>query len=915
MFLNSISRLMNWVKMEEQNRPDPDAILLSLKEDEKQNAGKGRLKVFFGMAAGVGKTYSMLETAHLQKREKADIVIGYIETHKRAETEELVKGLEVIPRKRILYKSIPVEEFDIDAALKRKPEIILIDELAHTNASGSRHAKRYQDVVEILDNGISVYTTLNVQHLDSQADIVEKITGIKIRETVPDSIIDLAYEIELIDIPPEELLKRLAEGKVYFPEKAGIAAENFFKKANITALREIALNYTARRVGSELRDYVQDKNIRGAWKSGERLLVAVGPGPYSEYLIRWTRRMAFNSNLQWVALYVDPQKELTGNAGNQLTKNLDLARELGAEIITTSGDDIVECILRTARQENITQIVIGKPLRKRLKEYIFGENIVEKLLKQSGDIEIHVVSQPVSERKNTGLLKNFKYISNAKEYTKGFAVTALITVINLLLVPFTGYWTVALIYLLSIVLLSLYIGKGPVFFTALISALLWNFLFIPPLFTLRIGNLEDSLMFFTYLIVALTLGNLTSKLRLKESALRKREDRISALYDFSRALSTAFGMDEIIGASIAYIEEYFSAKVAVFLANENGTALGKSYEASSLEISEKEFGVADWCFRNKKPAGIFTSTLPESKAHYIPLASSGEIVGVLALGISNVNPFAIEQRSFLQNIAYQLSIRIERENLSSKNQKAMISSESERLYKILLNSVSHELRTPLTTITGASSSLLDEIVGSNPVQCRDLAGEIKKAGESLNGLVENLLDMSRIESGRLKLNLDWHDISDIIATTLNRAESRLGNHPVTVDCPDDMPLIRVDYNLIVQAVYCIVHNALVHTPDGTMVRISVKTDKDNELVISVEDDGEGLPEDETERLFDKFYHLSGKSSGGLGLGLSISRGIIELHGGNISAENKNPRGARFIITLPVEMREKNGEIQRENPYN
>ncbi len=900
--------------MTEQNRPDPDSLLLSLKEEEKRSTGKGRLKIFFGMAAGVGKTYSMLETAQRLKREKRDIVIGYIETHGRSETEELVKGLEIIPRKKITYKGIFIEEFDIDAALDRKPEIILIDELAHTNASGSRHAKRYQDVVEIFENGINVYTTLNVQHLDSQADIVEKITGIKMRETVPDSITDLADEIELVDIPPDELLKRLAEGRVYIPEKAGIAAESFFKKANITALREIALNYTARRVGSELKNYAQRKNIKGAWKSGERILVAVGPGPYSEYLIRWTRRIAFNFNSQWIALYVDPQKALTGNAVDQLRKNLDLARELGAEITTTAGEDIVSCILRIAKQENITQIVIGKPMRRHLRDVLSGGNIVERLLKQSGDIEIHIVTQPETVKKS-GLFRNFDYLSGSRDYLKSIVFVSIITILNLLLVKVTGYWTIGLLYLLSIVFISFYIGRGPVFTAAMLSALLWNFLFIPPLLTFRIGKIEDVLMVLIYFFIALILGNLTSKLRSKEAAIRVRETRISDLYEFTNALSTAYGIEEIVGASIAYIEDYFSAEVAVLLADESGKALAGPHAGSSLEMNEKELGVADWSYRNRKPAGLYTATLPDSNAHYIPLASSGEIVGVLALGIHNSDSFGIEQRTFLQNLAYQLSIRIERENLLNKTQKTMISNESERLYKILLNSVSHELRTPLTTITGASSSLLQSDVGSNPAIRSELAGEIRKAGELLNGLVENLLDMSRIESGRLKLNLDWHDVSDIIATTLNRAENLSRNHPVTVECPDDIPLIKADYNLMVQAIYCIVHNSLVHTPDGTRVRISVKANKGSALVITIEDDGDGLSEENMDRLFDKFYRTGKETAGGLGLGLSISRGIVELHGGNITAGNIIPKGARFTITLPVEMREINGEIQRENPYN
>ncbi|MFH0975957.1 MAG: sensor histidine kinase KdpD [Spirochaetota bacterium] len=893
-------------------RPDPDAILRSIKDDEKKSERAGKLKIFFGMAAGVGKTYAMLESAQRLTREGADVVVGYAETHSRIETEELLKGLEIIPRKKNIYRGITIEEFDIDALLARKPAIALVDELAHTNAEGSRHAKRYQDVVELLDNGINVHTTLNVQHLESQADVVEKITGIKIRETIPDSILDLADEIELVDIPTEELLKRLAEGKVYVPEKAGLAADRFFKKSNISALREMALNYTARRVGYELRNYTQKKNIKGPWKSGERLLVAVGPGPYSEYLIRWTRRIAFNSNIPWIALYIEQQKKLSKTAEENLTKNLNLAQELGAEIISTADEDIVNGLLRTAEKMNITQIVIGKPLRKYFSDFISGGNIVERLLKSSGDIEIHVVTQPedVHKKKKSRLFRNYSYDSAFAEYIKGISAVAIVTLVSLLLVTVTGYWTIALIYLLSVVIVSLFIGRWPVLLTAALSALLWNYLFIPPLFTFQISKPEDALMFVMYFVVAVILGYLTSKLRLKEQALRIREQRISDLYEFSRALSTAFGTDEVISAAIVYIEDYFKSRVAVFLADESGESLNNPHPGSSLNINEKERVVAEWSFKNKKPAGLFTNTLPQSLAHYIPLASPGSVVGVIGFQPYAESVFNLEQQTFFQNIAYQLSIRLERENLSLVNQKALLATESERLYKILLNSVSHEFRTPLTTITGASSTLLDQIAGDKPENRLELAGEIKKAGETLNALVENLLDMSRLDSGRLKLNPDWNDISDILGTILNRLDSYLKIHPVTILCPDDIPLVRVDYTLLMQALYCIVHNAFVHTENGTPVRIFVsRAERGNGITIIIEDDGKGLPLKDIDKLFGKFYRAEkSQSGGGLGLGLSISKGIIELHGGRIQAENKMPSGARFIIHLPVETKEKKEHI-------
>jgi two-component system, OmpR family, sensor histidine kinase KdpD len=880
-------------------RPDPDALLQSIKEETPEEGGGPRLKIFLGMAAGVGKTYAMLEEAQRLVREGVDIVIGYVETHGRVETEELVKGLEIVPRKKIDYQNITIEEFDIDAVLARRPTAVLVDELAHTNVEGSRHTKRYQDVRELLDNGINVYSTLNIQHLESQADVVEKITGVKIRETLPDSILDLADEIELIDIPPEELLKRLAEGKVYMPEKAGLAAERFFRKGNITALREMALHYTARLVGYELRDYTQKKNIKGPWKSGERLLVAVSPSPYSEYLVRWTRRIAFNLNIPWIALFIEKQRKLPEQARRQLAKNLDLARELGAEVLTIADENIVSGLLSVARQKNITQIVVGKPLRRYLSDFFSGGTLVERLLKSSGDIEIHVVTQPDVHAKKPGTFSGFQAGVNPRAYFITAAIVAGNTAVNLFLSPFTGYWTVALLYLLGVVLLSLFFSRGPVLLAAGLSALLWDFLFIPPVFTFRIAKLEDAMMFGMYFVIAAVVGSLTSRLRSKERALRIREQRITELYEFSRTLGDALGINEVIGTALKYINDKFNAKSALLLSNDSGQLSAVPHASGTFEISFKERGVAEWSFKNRKPAGLFTDTLPKSEARYTPLIAPGRLVGILGIRPLSVTIFSLEQENFLQNISYQLAMRIERENLSNANQKALLDTESERLYKILLNSITHELRTPLTAIKGLLSTIIDPTVGDDSRTRNELLGETQEATERLIRLVDNLLEMNRIESGKLALNLDWNDISDIINITLNRLEPHIKKHKISVNCPEDIPLIRVDYNLISQALYCIINNALVHTGVMAPVAISVSCEERG-VSVTIEDEGPGLPEQDMEKLFDKFYHIGkAQTNGGLGLGLSISKGIVELHGGRITAGNRKEGGARFVIFLPV----------------
>lgn len=883
-------------------RPDPDAILQSIKEDERISEKRGKLKIFFGMAAGVGKTYAMLEAAQRLRREGLDVVAGYIETHGRVETGELLRGLEIVPNKKIDYRGMIIEEFDIDAVLKRSPSIVLVDELAHTNPDGSRHNKRYQDVNELLDNGINVFSTLNVQHLESQADVVEKITGVKIRETLPDSILDLADEIELIDISPDDLLKRLAEGKVYVPEKAGLAAERFFRKGNLTALRELALHYTARMVGYELRDYTQKKNIKGPWKSGERLMVAISPSPYSEYLIRWTRRIAFNLNAPWIALYIEKQGILSASAQEILTRNLNLARELGAEVISTVDEDVVSGLLRIAQQKNITQIVVGKPLRRYLRDYFKGGNLVERLLKSSGDIEIHVVTQPDVGKKKPVPFTRIPSTLPLKVPLKEYLITAAsitgVTLINLLLVQFTGYWTIALVFLLYIVILSLFIGRKPVLVAAGLSALIWNFLFIPPILTFRIARLEDVLMFGMYFVIANIIGGLTTKLRLKEQALRIREERITDLYNFSRALGTSFGLDEVISTAIVYIEDNFESRVAVMLSDESGNSLNSPHISSSLEISDDERGVAEWSFKNKKPAGLFTGTLPQKNAHYIPLIAPGSVVGVMGLRPASGTGFTLEQQGFLQNISYQLATRLERENLSMQNQKTLLLTESERLNKILLNTISHELRTPLTTITGASSGLLDEAIETRPEIRRQLIEEIGKAGNRLNRLVENLLDMSRLESGMLKLNYELHDAGDLISVVLRRLENDLKAHKVHVSVSNPLPLIRIDFALMEQAFSNLVYNAIVHTPAGTEISIEASS-AGKTMNLIVRDNGPGLDHNDIPYLFEKFRRGSKSSSGGTGLGLSICRGIVEAHGGTVRAGNNRGGGAEFIIELPL----------------
>jgi two-component system sensor histidine kinase KdpD len=878
-----------------ENRPDPDVLLAAVQKVEAQT-GRGRLKVFFGMAAGVGKTYAMLQDAQARLAEGVDVVVAYVETHGRAETAGLLAGLPVIPRRVLPYRDTVLEELDLDAVLARKPQLAVVDELAHTNASGALHAKRYQDVLELLDAGIDVYTTLNVQHLESRADTVRQITGITVHETVPDSLLDSAHSIELIDLTPEELRKRLSEGKVYIPERATVAADSFFRVGNLTALREMALRLTAERVDQQLRDYMQIKRIAGPWKSGERLLVAISPSPLSERLVRWTRRMAYNLEASWLAVYVESSSALSHAEQQQLTHNLDLARQLGGEVVTIPGNDVVEALLQVGRQHNATQIVVGKPERPLWQEWLRGGSVVNGLVRASGDIDVYVVSGDVeSVTGRTAWLPQRQ--SGWGQYLGVLGVVALVTGANLALLPIISYQAVALLMLLVVMVLPLYFGRGPVMVAAALSALTWNFLFIPPRFTFFISELEDMLLFGLYFVIALVAGSLTARLRAQGELLRRRDERTRALYALVREFAQLETLDAVVRAAVDHLGRAFDAEVAIILSDEPERLVDRAHPASTFTLDDKEYGAATWSFGHQRPAGRATDTLPTAAGTYRPLRVPGRAVGVVGLRLRANNSLQLEQESFLEALLAQVALAIEHEQLDAAQERAALLTESERLYKTLLNSVSHELRTPIAAITGAASTLRTLPVDQTGPRTT-LAGEIQIAAERLNRLVENLLDMSRLESGMLRLRREWTDVSDLVAVTVQRARPLLERHELLVDVAEGLPLVQLDYVLVEQALVNLLHNAAVYTPADTRVRLQVFQDGDH-LVLVVADRGPGLPTDALERVFDKFYRVQGAAAGGTGLGLSIARGIVEAHGGTLTAENRARGGARFVIRLPL----------------
>lgn len=878
-------------------RPNPDTLLTAITREE-EKAAKGKLKIFFGMAAGVGKTYAMLQAAHQLKERGVDVVAGIVETHGRAETKELLDGLEVVPRRKLTYREVTLEEFDLDAVIQRKPEYALVDELAHTNVEGSRHQKRYQDVLELLDHGINVYTTLNVQHVESLVDTVRQITGITVHETVPDSILDRADEIEVIDLPIDDLLNRMEEGKVYAPERSQVAMSNFFRKGNLTALREIALRKTAERVGMDLQEYMQAHRIAGPWKTTQRLLVAVGCSPYSEQLIRWTRRLATTLEAPWVAVSVQTAQKPTELEEKRLKQNIALARELGAELMTTVDVDIVAALVRVAREKNVTQIVAGKSRSNPFVDLFRGGSLVNRLIAESGEIDVYVVHSEAaagaSDKKPA-----FRFRSTAQQYLLACGAVVVVAALCSIATAIIDYRAVGMFLLFTVTVLALLVGRGPILAAALLSAVIWNFFFIPPLYTFHIHSFSDALMVGMYFIIALVGGVLTARVRARELAMRYREEYATALYALAKEINNAKSLDDILRVTEQHIGRILNARVGCFLPEPVGGNSLASHPANSFTPkSEKEWSVPLWVYQNLKPAGRGTTTLPFAEAAYFPLLTTQRAIGVMGIASFWKRPFTLEEEGLLQTSLHQIAIAIEREILRTAAEQANMLAESERLHKTLLNSISHELRTPISAILGASDHLLDGSASQKPEVKNELLGEILGAAERLNRLVENLLDMSRLESGLIKPKLDWCDLRDVINGATKDLKSKLAGRTLSINIPSDAPLVKLDFGLMERALSILLDNACEHTPSGAAIEIQVES-LESECVIMLSDNGPGLPQDALDKIFEKFYRVNGAKTGGVGLGLSIARGFVEAHQGKLSVANHEKGGARFTIRLPM----------------
>jgi two-component system sensor histidine kinase KdpD len=881
---------------EKQERPDPDALLARLREEERDK--QARLKVFLGMCPGVGKTYTMLQAAHQLQSEGVDVVVGVVETHGRSETEVLLNGLLVIPRRTVDYRGVALAEMDLDAVLLRRPELVLVDELAHTNAPGSRHPKRYQDVLEILDAGISVYTTLNVQHLESRADVVRQITGITVKETVPDSVLDRADEIQLVDLTPEQLRERLEDHKVYLGDMAQAAAANFFKLENLAALREMALRFAAERANEDLREAMRERNISGPWKSGERLLVAVGPDAYAESLIRWTRRVAGELDCHWLAVYVEPNFALERSVQEQITRTLSLARQLGGDVITTSGPDIAGAILRIAGEQNVTQIIVGKPTRSPWLHWFTGRSPAYDLIRRSGYIDVYVVQPEKEPSKERRTREHMNVALPTSEFLFAGGIVLLVTGVAWILEPITGYQSIALVYLLVVVALGIKLSPIPVLAAAAASALLWNFLFTEPRFTFYIEKFNDAIMFGMFFVVALAMGHLTSQLRRSEIVERQRERRTAALYELAHQAAFATDLDTGLRASVNLVESIFAAQTALLLRNSDHTLSNVPHSASTLVLTEKEYGMAAWAFGRRMPAGKFTDTVPDAEALHLPLHGRTAVMGVLSVRPRTDKPFDLSERDLLEAFAVLIGLVLEKDHIVQAFKRAEIIEASEHLRRALLESVSHELKTPLSAVQAGIDALARQT--DNDQKRATTLREVQIAVRRLHRVINNLLNMTRIESGVIQPKLDWCDIGELVQASIELAGDSVGEHRILVDADPSLPMVKLDQALLEQCLCNLLLNSAANSPPETKIVVCARV-TEQQLILKVLDEGKGIPTEDLTRVFDMFYRGSEAAPGGTGLGLAIVNGFVRAHGGTVRAANRHTGGAEFVLTIPVEI--------------
>lgn len=876
------------------NRPSPDVLLA-----EARREGRGRLKIFLGAAPGVGKTFAMLETAHERKREGVDVVAGVVETHGRRETLALLEGLEVLQPRALEYRGHDFKEMDLDAILARKPKIVLVDELAHTNVPGARHVKRWQDVEEILTAGIDVFSTLNIQHLDSLNDVVERISGVKVRETVPDAVLSGADEIELIDLPAEDLIKRLHEGKVYVPEQARRAVHNFFSPGNLTALREMALRHAAERVDRQMVDYMRAHAIDGPWPARERIMACIGERVDADRLLRVAKRTAERRGAAWMAVTVETTRAytLSEKEKDRIAQAMRLAEQLGGETLVLQGDDVVDEVLTLARERNVTQIVVGRPKRR----FWQGKSAADRLIEKSGDINILVVGHEEKAKPFWRFSFEPLLLSDWLGMAAALVMVAGATGIGHFIQRWMPVTNVSVVYLVIVLLSAIRFGLKPAILASFTGFLAYNFFFTEPRFTFTIADPQNILTVLFFLFAAVIVSNLASRLKAQVDSSRKSAKRTANLYEFERKVTAAVTQDEVLWAVVHHVAAIIHGKSLILLPGENGLAIAAGYPPEDA-LDDKSAGAAEWAWVHGKPAGRGTSTLPAALWLFLPMRTARAPIGVLGVQMAESADLpSPEQMRLLETLTGQAAVAIERTTLVADIETAKVSTERERLRSALLSSLSHDLRTPLVSIMGSASSLISYGKGLDDVSRHDLAQTILDEAERLNRFVQNLLDMTKLGSGGLKPRADWAELADIVGAAVERARPMARNHSIKVEIDPDMPLLCIDAVLMEQVFFNLLDNASKYAPAKTPIKIWAHRTAEH-IAIEVTDQGPGIPEEDREKVFDMFYRVQAtdNQTAGTGLGLAICRGIVEAHGGTIKAEpGLFGTGTSIVIHLPL----------------
>jgi len=877
--------------MVDEENPDPEILLSTITREESQRL-KGKLKIFLGMAAGVGKTFEMLSAAQDLKKEGVDVVVGVIATHGRQDTANLLKGLELIPQKNIHYKDAVFEEFDIDLTLQRKPQLVLIDELAHSNVPGSRHPKRWQDVMEVLDHGIDVYTTLNVQHIESLKDVVENITGITIRESVPDLVIEKSASIELIDITPMELLRRLKEGKVYLGDQSVIAARNFFQEDRLTALREIVLRYAANKVDHELKGMTSTALHSDGWKPRERLLVAVSHSPHSQKLIRITRRLAFNLDAPWIAVHVDDGRVLDDQEQETLDKNLALARDLGAEVITTTDSSLSHAIQRVARQRNATQIIIGRPPRRFLVDLFRRNTLMDHLARECSDIDLHVIRQALYSNLPFKKWKFPSFSNDLISYGLVSLAVLLLTLFNWLICPLIGYKLVGSVFLLGTLSLCIFFSSGPVIFAAVVYTLIWFLVFAPQ--RPQGGYFgEDIFRVVLYFIAITSAALISDRSRKYREIVTRRERTVEALYEIVQEIASLPTFDQVLSSVKERLSSVLHGKCEIIVKSPEGSLV---FQDIPLFQDEKEKAAATWVFQNGKEAGWSTSTLPMVKSLYIPLKSANNVVGVLAFDPKTDKRFSVEEKNFLYTVGHQLASYLERTYTEAKMRKHEEDEQIKLVYQSIFNLIQNLFEGPLVSIQDS----MKEIEKEGTVKLTPFLEKVKMSTESLFHILGNISAMVKLHSGATPINLKMNSIEVLVKSCYERISKLETNYKWEIEFDENIHEIQFDYELIELLFYNLIFHAMEFSLPGSVIKVETRHSGDY-VMLSVESEGQNIPVEMFEVTFEKMYRLPYTSASGLGMGLAVAKLIAEIHKGQLRVQNREEGGMVFIFFLPIDL--------------